>query len=106
MIAPLRKHEVECPPLLSDKTFIERMWRSSIAPGAQLPRYEDIVLGSLGRLADHLLLFEGGALADFKILRAGRKINEWLGADLRDKRIADLPRDCAGRMSHSSDRRQ
>ena len=76
MIAPLRKLKVECPPLLSDKTFIERMWRGSIKPGNTLPRYEDVVLGSLGRLADHLLLFEGGRLEEFKVLRAGRKIRE------------------------------
>ncbi|HEX4408415.1 MAG TPA: EAL domain-containing protein [Xanthobacteraceae bacterium] len=101
MIAPLRKQKVECPPLLSDKTFIERMWRGSIAPGQKLPRYEDVVLGSLGRLADHLLLFEGGGAPDFKILRAGRKIREWLGVDLRDKGLGDLPRDCAIALSEA-----
>jgi diguanylate cyclase (GGDEF)-like protein/PAS domain S-box-containing protein len=95
MIAPLRKLNVECPPLLSDKTIIERMWRGSVVAGKKLPQYEDVVLGSLGRLSDHLLLFEGGRLAEFKILRAGRKIREWLGSDPRDKCLADLPPDCA-----------
>jgi diguanylate cyclase (GGDEF)-like protein/PAS domain S-box-containing protein len=95
MIAPLRKLKVECPPLLADKTVIERMWRGSVAPGRKLPQYEDVVLGSLGRLGDHLLLFEGGSPAEFKVLREGRKIRDWLGSDLRDKRLADLPRDCA-----------
>src|SRR5271163_4147316 len=95
MIAPLRKLKVECPPLLSDKTFIERMWRGSVASGKSLPQYEDVVLGSLGRLSDHLLLFAGHSGADFKVLRAGRKIREWIGVDLRDKGLGDLPRDCA-----------
>jgi diguanylate cyclase (GGDEF)-like protein/PAS domain S-box-containing protein len=95
MIAPLRKLDVECPPLLSDKSIIERMWRGSVKPGKTLPQYEDVVLGSLGRLGDHLLLFQGNAATEFKVLRAGRKIREWIGADLRDKGLADLPRDCA-----------
>ena len=40
MIAPVRKLEVECPPLSSDKTVIERVWRGSLAPGRKLPHYE------------------------------------------------------------------
>jgi diguanylate cyclase (GGDEF)-like protein/PAS domain S-box-containing protein len=95
MIAPLRKLDVECPPLLSDKSIIERMWRGSIKPGQTLPQYEDVVLGSLGRLGDHLLLFSGATPAEFKVLRAGRKVHEWLGVDLRDRGLDDLPRDCA-----------
>ncbi len=95
MIAPLRKHTVVCPPLLSDKIIIERMWRGSVPPGNKLPQYEDVVLGSLGRLGDHLILFEGGSAAQFKVLRSGHKVRDLLGADLRDKRLKDLPRDCA-----------
>ncbi len=95
MIASLRKQKVECPPLLEDKTVIGRMWRGSIRLGKKLPQYEDVVLGSLGRLGDHLILFEGGSSAEFKVLRAGRKVHELLGSDLRDKRLKDLPRDCA-----------
>ncbi len=95
MIAPLRKLEVECPPLLSDKNIIERMWRGSVQLGRTLPQYEDVVLGSLGRLGDHLILFAGAAPEDFKVLRAGRKIRDWLGAELRDRTLKDLPADCA-----------
>ena len=61
MIAPLRKLNVRSPPLMADMTIIERMWRGAAAPGKTLPQYEDVVLGSLGRLGDHLLLFEGDA---------------------------------------------
>ncbi len=96
MIAPLRKLSVQRPPLLADITVVERMWRAALAPGKKLPQYEDVVLGSLGRLADHLLLFEGSVAGDtFKGLRAGRKVHDWIGFDVRDKRIVDLPRDCA-----------
>ena len=95
MIAPLRKQKVECPPLLSDKTIIERVWHGSLKPGKKLPQYEDVVLGSLGRLGDHLLLIESGPDAEFKVIRAGRKIREWLGDELRNRRLCELPRDCA-----------
>ncbi len=74
MIAPLRKFSVQPPPLLADITVIERMWRAALAPGKKLPQYEDVVLGSLGRLADHLVLFEGDAAGTaFRVLRAGRR---------------------------------
>ncbi len=95
MITPLRKLQVECPPLFSDKAIIERMWHGSIVPGHRLPQYEDVVLGSLGRLGDHLLLVDGSTAAEFRVLRAGRKICELLGADPRDKSLEELPRDCA-----------
>jgi diguanylate cyclase (GGDEF)-like protein/PAS domain S-box-containing protein len=95
MIAPVRKLDVECPPLLSDKAAIERVWRGSVAPGRKLPHYEDVVLGSLGRLADHLLLVEGGTVEDFKVLRAGRMIRDWIGCEARDRRLEELPRNCA-----------
>jgi diguanylate cyclase (GGDEF)-like protein/PAS domain S-box-containing protein len=95
MITPLRKVQIDySPPLHWDKTIIERIWRGSIAPGQKLPQYEDVVLGSLGRLSDHLLLFEGGP-GDFKVLRAGRKNREWLGSDPRGRTLDELPRDCA-----------
>ena len=95
MIAPLRKQDVDCPSLLSDITIIERMWRGAVAPGKALPPYEEVVLGSLGRLGDHLLLIGGPAPAGFRVLRAGRKIREWMGRDVRGASLADLPRDCA-----------
>jgi diguanylate cyclase (GGDEF)-like protein/PAS domain S-box-containing protein len=95
MIAPLRKLKVECPPLLSDITIIERMWRGAVVPGSKLPPYEQVVLGSLGRLGDHLLLIEGNGAANFRVLRAGRKIRDWIGRDVRGLPLGELPRDCA-----------
>ena len=95
MTALVRKLEVECPQLFSDKTVIERVWRGSLAPGRKLPHYEDVVLGSLGRLADHLLLVEGSSVEDFKVLRVGRTIRDWIGCDARDRRLDELPRNCA-----------
>ena len=34
-------------------------------------------------------------LLSFKVLRAGRKISEWTGTNVRGNALADLPRDCA-----------
>ena len=99
MVAALRKRSVEHPPLLADITVIQRMWRGAVRPGAKLPQYEDVVLGSLGRLGDHLLLIEGDHVTTFKVLRAGRKINEWIGDDIRDQGLANLPRDCGIALS-------
>ncbi len=95
MIAPLRKLSVPRPSLLADISIVERMWRAALVPGKPLPQYEDVVLGSLGRLADHLLLFEGDSAATFRVLRCGRKVHEWIGVDVLNKRLAELPRDCA-----------
>jgi hypothetical protein len=73
MIAPLRKHKVECPPLLSDKTVLERMWRGSVQLGKTLPEYEDVVLGSLGRLGDHLILLEAARRRNSRCCARGGK---------------------------------
>ena len=32
---------------------LQRKWQAALRPGEGLPRYEDVMLGSLGRLADH-----------------------------------------------------
>jgi diguanylate cyclase (GGDEF)-like protein/PAS domain S-box-containing protein len=95
MIAPLRKLSVPRPSLLADISIVERMWRAALVPGKALPQYEDVVLGSLGRLADHLLLFEGDSTATFRVLRTGRKVQAWIGVDAHNKRLDELPRDCA-----------
>jgi hypothetical protein len=38
---------------------------------ARLPPYEDIMLGSLGRLADHVMLLKGEAATTLTLVRAG-----------------------------------
>src|SRR5580704_9943928 len=48
------------PPILRDNVATLKLkWRTALAPGQALPPYEEIVLGSLGRLADHLMLVSG-----------------------------------------------
>ena len=86
-----------------EAAIFRRKWQAGITPGRALPPYEDIVLGSLGRLADRLLVVEqvpGG----FKVLRCGPGIREALGADVERKLTAELPREFAGPLGVTLDR--
>src|SRR5215469_8308155 len=87
------------PPSAADITVLRRLWQAAIAPGKKLPAYEEVVLGSLGRLADHLLLIEGTCHDEFRILRAGQTIRDWIGLDLRGLSLNDLPRACANGLT-------
>jgi diguanylate cyclase (GGDEF)-like protein/PAS domain S-box-containing protein len=78
-----------------EAAIFRRKWHAAVAPGRLLPPYEEIVLGSLGKLADHLIVLEGDAPARFKVLRAGRRVVEWIGHAIDRMALADLPRDCA-----------
>ena len=93
MVALAKKPEA---PLLRDNIATLRLkWRTALAPGQTLPPYEEIVLGSLGRLADHLMLVSGETPESFNVLQAGHGIRDWFGFDTRQSRISDLPPDCA-----------
>jgi diguanylate cyclase (GGDEF)-like protein/PAS domain S-box-containing protein len=93
MVALAKKLE---PPILRDNVATLKLkWRTALAPGQVLPPYEEIVLGSLGRLADHLMLVSGESVESFKVLQAGHGIREWLGFDIRQRSISDLPPGCA-----------
>jgi hypothetical protein len=65
--------------------IFKRKWHAALAPGRTLPPYEDVVLGSLGRLADHLVLV-GGSPGAFRILRAGRVVRGCAGFRLPARR--------------------
>jgi diguanylate cyclase (GGDEF)-like protein/PAS domain S-box-containing protein len=87
-----------------EAAIFRRKWQAGIAPGKALPPYEDIVLGSLGRLADRLLVVEGHSPDTFKVLRCGRGIHAWLGSDTDHKRVAQLPKEFAGPLSATLER--
>jgi hypothetical protein len=42
--------------MFDDVPVLRRKWQAALRPGEQLPRYEDVMLGSLGKLADHIVL--------------------------------------------------
>ena len=50
---PSGKYNTE---MFGDVPVLERKWQAALCPGESLPRYEDVMLESLGRLADHIVL--------------------------------------------------
>jgi len=77
-----------------DVPVLQRKWKAALRPGDALPRYEDVMLGSLGRLADHIALLRDhqGALA---VSHTGRYIQQWIGDERWDIPLSALPPDCA-----------
>jgi hypothetical protein len=73
--------------------------------GRTLPPYEDIVLGSLGRLTDRPIVVEGQSPQTFKVLRCRRGIHDWLGADAEHKPIGRLPKEFPDRCARRSSAR-
>ncbi|MBA7467993.1 hypothetical protein ES707_03233 [subsurface metagenome] len=80
--------------MLGDVPVLRRRWQAALRPGERLPRYEDVMLGSLGRLADHIALLkdEGEGLA---VSRTGRYFQQWIGDERWDIPLDALPPDCA-----------
>ncbi len=52
------------------------------------------MLGSLGRLADHVMLIKDEGV-QFKVSRAGRYVEQWLETEISDTAIGAFPPDCA-----------
>jgi diguanylate cyclase (GGDEF)-like protein/PAS domain S-box-containing protein len=86
--------------MFDDIPVLQRKWRAALKPGDRLPRYEDVMLGSLGRLADHIALLKGdGAL---ELSRSGRYVQKWLGEERWDVPVAELSPDCATALSEAA----
>ncbi|MDU6377050.1 MAG: GGDEF domain-containing protein, partial [Bradyrhizobium sp.] len=80
--------------LFDDIPVLKRKWQAALKPGQTLPRYEDVMLGSLGRLADHIAVLknDGGVL---EISRSGRYVQHWLQDERWDIAVAAVSPDCA-----------
>jgi diguanylate cyclase (GGDEF)-like protein/PAS domain S-box-containing protein len=78
----------------SDIAVLRRKWHAALKPGIKLPSFEDVMLGSLGRLSDHVMLIKG-VNADLEISRAGRYVETWLDMEVWDTPLTMLPPDCA-----------
>ncbi len=81
---------------------LHRKWLVGRPPGQALPRYEEIMLGNLGRLAEHIVLINETS-GGWTIIRAGRSVPEWLGREARETPVSDLAPDCALALSAASD---
>jgi diguanylate cyclase (GGDEF)-like protein/PAS domain S-box-containing protein len=80
--------------MFADVPVLQRKWQAALRPGERLPHYEDVMLGSLGRLADHIALLRGDADA-FGVSHTGRYVQKWLNDDRWDIPLSALPPDCA-----------
>ena len=80
--------------MFDDVPVLQRKWQAALRPGEKLPAYEDVMLGSLGRLADHIVLLKAG-LDGLEVSRTGRYTQKWLGHDRWGIPIDMLSPDCA-----------
>jgi diguanylate cyclase (GGDEF)-like protein/PAS domain S-box-containing protein len=87
--------------MFGDVPVLKRKWQAALRPGARLPRYEDVMLGSLGRLADHIALLKdsGEGLA---VSRTGRYFQQWIGDERWDIALSALPPDCAAVLGEAA----
>ncbi|HEY0236829.1 MAG TPA: EAL domain-containing protein [Afipia sp.] len=80
--------------LFSDISILQRKWRAAQKPGQRLPFFEDVMLGSLGRLSDNIMLLRRHD-SGLEATRAGREVEAWLDAEIWDTPVSGLAPDCA-----------
>ncbi|WGS23289.1 MULTISPECIES: EAL domain-containing protein [unclassified Bradyrhizobium] len=87
--------------MFADVPVLQRKWQAAVRPGEKLPHYEDVMLGSLGRLADHIVLLrnDDGVL---RVSHPGRYIQAWLNDDRWDIPLSALPPDCATALAEAA----
>ncbi len=87
--------------MFEDMPILRRKWRAALKPGERLPPYEEVMLGSLGRLADHIVLLTGEVDA-LAVSRSGRYAQKWLGDERCNIPLDVLPPDCATALSEAA----
>lgn len=87
--------------IFEDVAVLRRKWQAALKPGESFPSYEDVLLGSLGRLADHIVLLKRDGDV-FAISRAGRYAQKWLGDERGGIPIDALPPDCVAALGESA----
>ena len=97
-----RKQSVKvASDMFEDVPVLRRKWQAGLRPGETLPHYEDVMLGSLGRLADHIVLLKADS-DSFAVSRTGRYAQKWLGDERWDIPMSALPPDCATILSEAA----
>ena len=89
--------------MFDDIPVLQRKWQAALRPGERLPRYEDVMLGSLGRLADHIVLLKHNHTT-LEVSRTGRYVQKWLGDDRWDIPLSALSPDCATALGEAAAR--
>jgi diguanylate cyclase (GGDEF)-like protein/PAS domain S-box-containing protein len=94
----------EADSIIGDMSILRRKWTAALVPGRPFPSYEEVMLGSLGRLSDQITLFNCPEEGGFTIVRAGRRILDWVGAAEQGRGTADLAPDWASAFDESLSR--
>ena len=87
--------------MFDDVPVLQRKWQAALRPGERLPHYEDVMLGSLGRLADHIVLLRDNN-DTIEVSRSGRYIQKWLDDARWDIPLSALSPDCATALSEAA----
>ena len=101
MIAMKKSSEKSNAEIFDDVPVLQRKWQAALRPGETLPHYEDVMLGSLGRLADHIVLLKDNNKT-LEVSRTGRYIQKWLGDERWDIPLSALPPDCATALGEAA----
>jgi diguanylate cyclase (GGDEF)-like protein/PAS domain S-box-containing protein len=101
MIAAEKLSEKLNNEMFDDIPVLQRKWQAALRPGEALPHYEDVMLGSLGRLADHMVLLKDNNKT-LEVSRTGRYIQKWLDEERWDIPLSVLSPDCATALGEAA----
>ena len=101
MLAARKPSGKSAPEMFDDVPVLQRKWQAALRPGEKLPAYEDVMLGSLGRLADHIVLLKDGPQG-LEVSRTGRYAQLWLEHDRWDVALDTLSPDCATALAEAA----
>jgi hypothetical protein len=87
--------------MFGDVPVLQRKWQAALRLGERLPAYEDVMLGSLGRLADHIVLLKAND-GTLEVSRTGRYAQKWLDDDRWNIPLDALPPDCATALGEAA----
>ncbi len=87
--------------VFDDIPALQRKWQAAVRPGQILPGYEEVMLGSLGRMADHIVLLKSRG-DSYEVSRSGRYVQQWLGDERWDIPLDVLPPDCARALTEAA----
>ncbi|WP_233022268.1 putative bifunctional diguanylate cyclase/phosphodiesterase [Rhodopseudomonas boonkerdii] len=87
--------------VFDDIPALQRKWQAAVRPGQMLPGYEEVMLGSLGRMADHIVLLKSRG-DGYEISRSGRYVQQWLGDERWDIPLDVVPPDCARALTEAA----
>ncbi|SDR94403.1 putative bifunctional diguanylate cyclase/phosphodiesterase [Bradyrhizobium canariense] len=87
--------------MFNDISILQRKWQAALRPDGRLPGYEDVMLGSLGRLADHIVLLKHNN-ETLEVSRTGRYVQKWLEDERWDIPLTALSPDCATALGEAA----